>query len=150
MRLTTLSDAALKIPKETRDERFLDDMEEIVSWAELTEAVEPFYPNPQDTGRRPVGVERVLRIHFLQNGFNLSNPAAEEARYDFRAMRGLWASTWAANPAGQDHHLQVPPSDGEAGAVETKTVTIAGESYLKSGMETLERTFFPHFRSLNP
>ena len=73
--------------KKTRKERFLDDMEEIIPWVELVEAIEPFYPNPQGAGRRPVGVERMLRIHFLQHWFNLSDPAAEEALYDSRAMR---------------------------------------------------------------
>ena len=73
MRQTTLSDAGFdKYRKQTRKERFLDDMEKIIPWAELAEAIEPFYPKPKGAGRRPIGVERMLRIHFLQHWFNLS------------------------------------------------------------------------------
>lgn len=62
-------------------------MEVIIPWKELCAVIEPFYPNPQGTGRRPIGIEQMLRIHFLQHWFNLSDPAAEEALYDSRAMR---------------------------------------------------------------
>ena len=44
--------------------------------------IKPFYPNPQGAGRRPVGLEWMLRIHFLQRWFNLSDPGVEEALYD--------------------------------------------------------------------
>src|SRR5574337_281425 len=47
----------------------------------------PFYPKTEGAGRPAVGVERMLRIHFLQHWFNLSDPAVEEALYDSRAMR---------------------------------------------------------------
>ena len=88
MRQTTLSDAGfVKYRKMTRKERFLDDMEKIIPLAELAEAIEPFYPKPKGAGRRPVGVERMLRIHFLQHWFNLSDPTAEEALYDSRATQ---------------------------------------------------------------
>jgi IS5 family transposase len=50
-------------------------------------AVEPFYPKPEGADRRPVGIERMLRIYCLQHWFSLSDPAAEEALYDSRAMR---------------------------------------------------------------
>ena len=76
-----------KFRKNTRKERFLNDMESIIPWRELSAVIEPFYPNPKGAGRRPVGIERMLRIHFLQHWFNLSDPAAEEAHYDSRAMR---------------------------------------------------------------
>ncbi|MBK6509208.1 MAG: transposase [Haliea sp.] len=62
-------------------------METIIPWQELSEAIEPFYPKPEGAGRRPVGIERMLRIHFIQHWFNLSDPAAEEALYDSRALR---------------------------------------------------------------
>jgi len=48
--------------------------------------IEPFYPKAGN-GRPPVGVERMLRIYFLQQWFNLSDPAVEEALYDSLAMR---------------------------------------------------------------
>jgi len=61
-------------------------METIIPWKALCETIEPFYPSPQGIGRRPIGIERMLRIYFLQHWFNLSDPAAEEALYDCRAM----------------------------------------------------------------
>ncbi len=100
MRQTTLSDAGFdKYRKKTRKERFPDDMEKIIPWAELAEAIEPFYPKPKGAGRRPVGVERMLRIHFLQHWFNLSDPAAEEALYDSRAMRRFVGIDLGREPA---------------------------------------------------
>lgn len=88
MRQQSLSDNGFdKFRKKTRKEQFLGEMETIVPWQELTEAIEPYYPKPKGAGRRPVGIERMLRIHFLQHWFNLSDPAAEEALYDSRALR---------------------------------------------------------------
>src|SRR6266705_4371186 len=72
--------------KKTRRGQFLEEMEQVVPWAKLCALVEPHYPKPGN-GRRPVGVERMLRIYFLQQWFNLSDPAAEEALYDSSAMR---------------------------------------------------------------
>lgn len=62
-------------------------MEVLIPWKELVTALEPFYPNPKVAGRRPIGIERMLRIYCLQHWFNLSDTAAEEAMYDSRAMR---------------------------------------------------------------
>ena len=62
-------------------------METIIPWQELTEVIEAFYPKPERACRRPVGIERMLRIHFIQHWFNLSDPAAEEALYDSRSLR---------------------------------------------------------------
>jgi IS5 family transposase len=73
--------------KPTRRERFLDEMNRIVPWADLVAAIEPIYPKAEGPGRPPVGVERMLRLHGLQQWFNLSDPAVEEALYDSRAMR---------------------------------------------------------------
>lgn len=74
--------------KKTRKEIFLGEMEQIIPWTELCEAIRPYYPeDPKGAGRKPVGLERMLRIHFLQHWFELSDPAAEEALYDSRAMR---------------------------------------------------------------
>jgi IS5 family transposase len=49
--------------------------------------IEPFYPAGKGAGRPPIGIERMLRIHFVQHWFNLSDPAVEEALYDSRALR---------------------------------------------------------------
>ena len=88
MRQQTLADSSFeKFRKRTRKEQFLEDMEQVIPWQELTAAIEPYYPRPEGAGRRPVGIERMLRIHFLQHWFALSDPGAEEALYDSRAMR---------------------------------------------------------------
>lgn len=76
-----------KYRKRTRKEQFLEEMEQIIPWKELCEVIEPYYPKPQGAGRKPIGLERMLRIHFLQHWFELSDPGAEEALYDSRAMR---------------------------------------------------------------
>src|SRR5499433_945543 len=61
-------------------------MEQVVPWSALCALIDPFYPKPGN-GRPPVGVERMLRLYFLQQWFNLSDPAVEEALYDSLAMR---------------------------------------------------------------
>ena len=73
--------------KPTRRERFLAEMARVIPWEDLAGVIAPFYPKAEGAGRPPVGVERMLRIHFLQQWFNLSDPAVEEALYDSRAMR---------------------------------------------------------------
>ena len=72
--------------KTTRRAAFLAEMERVVPWPALCALIEPFYPKPGN-GRPPIGVERMLRIYFLQQWFNLSDPAVEEALYDSLAMR---------------------------------------------------------------
>src|SRR5574337_2093536 len=73
--------------KSTRRERFLDEMNRVIPWGELVATIEPVYPKADGPGRPPVGVERMLRLHCLQQWFNLSDPAVEEALYDTPAMR---------------------------------------------------------------
>jgi IS5 family transposase len=72
--------------KKTRRAIFLEEMEQVVPWRELCALIEPHYPKPGN-GRPPVGVERMLRIYFLQQWFNLSDPAVEETLYDSAVMR---------------------------------------------------------------
>jgi IS5 family transposase len=74
--------------KKTRRAVFLDEMEQVVPWAELGALIEPHYPKAGN-GRQPVGLERMLRIYFLQQWFNLSDPAVEEALYDSAVMRSF-------------------------------------------------------------
>jgi IS5 family transposase len=63
-------------------------MEQVVPWAKLQSLIEPYYPKAGN-GRRPVGLERMLRIYFLQQWFNLSDPGVEEALYDSVVMRSF-------------------------------------------------------------
>jgi len=74
--------------KKTKRALFLEEMEQVVPWAKLCGLIEPHYPTGSN-GRPPVGVERMLRIYFLQQWFNLSDPAVEEALYDSAVMRGF-------------------------------------------------------------
>jgi transposase, IS5 family len=74
--------------KKTKRALFLEEMEQVVPWAELCALIEPFYPKA-GSGRPPIGLERMLRIYFLQQWFNLSDPAVEEALYDSAVMRGF-------------------------------------------------------------
>jgi IS5 family transposase len=89
MTLATQADAGFEQHrKATRRDVFLAEMDKVVPWAQLCAVIEPFYPKERaDGGRRPVGLERMLRIHFLQQWYALSDPAVEEALYDSAAMR---------------------------------------------------------------
>jgi len=88
MQQQTFADATFEqYRKPTRRERFLDEMNRVVPWADLVAVIEPVYPKAEGPGRPPVGVERMLRLHCLQQWFNLSDPTVEEALYDSRALR---------------------------------------------------------------
>ena len=84
--------------KKTRREVFLEEMEQVVPWRELCALIEPHYPKPGN-GRPPVGVERMLRMYFLQQWFNLSDPAVEEALYDSPVMRQFVGIDLGQEPA---------------------------------------------------
>jgi IS5 family transposase len=72
--------------KKTRKREFLEEMERVVPWAALVQVVEPYYPKAK-TGRPPFRVETMLRIHYLQQWFALSDPAMEEALHDMPVFR---------------------------------------------------------------
>jgi IS5 family transposase len=72
--------------KVTRRERFLAEMDAVIPWSRLVELIEPHYPNT-GKGRPPHELMRMLRIYFLQQWFNLSDPQAEDAIYDSESMR---------------------------------------------------------------
>src|SRR4029077_625431 len=74
--------------KVTRRERFLGEMERVVPWARLCAVIEPHYPKGE-RGRPPIGVERMLRIYFLQQWYALADEALEDALYDSQALRGF-------------------------------------------------------------
>jgi IS5 family transposase len=72
--------------KVTRRERFLAEMDAVIPWARLLALIEPYYPKAGQ-GRQPLGLEKMLRIYFLQQWFNLSDPQAEDTIYDSESMR---------------------------------------------------------------
>jgi IS5 family transposase len=86
--LTLATTGFERYAKTTRRATFLAEMGRVVPWPALCRLIEPVYPKPGN-GRPPIGVERMLRIYFLQQWFNLSDPAVEEALYDSAAMRGF-------------------------------------------------------------
>lgn len=74
--------------KRTRKREFLDEMELVVPWSELLALIAPHAPAlGAKGGRPPFALETMLRIHFLQQWFNLSDPAMEEALYDMELFR---------------------------------------------------------------
>jgi IS5 family transposase len=87
MRQATLATAGFeRYGKTTRRAAFLAEMELVVPWDTFYTLVAPHYPKPGN-GRPPVGLDRMLRIYFLQQWFNLSDPGAEEALYESQSMR---------------------------------------------------------------
>jgi IS5 family transposase len=72
--------------KTTRREKFLARMEEVMPWAQLLAVIEPHYPTGQ-RGRPPIGLERMLRIYFLQQWYALADEALEDALYDSQALQ---------------------------------------------------------------
>jgi IS5 family transposase len=80
------SEAWSRKGKVTRRERFLAEMDAVIPWSRLIALIEPYYPNTGQ-GRPPHELERMLRIYFLQQWFNLSDPQAEDTIYDSESMR---------------------------------------------------------------
>jgi IS5 family transposase len=77
--------------KRTRSREFLEEMDRVVPWCELVALIAPYMPEGK-RGRPPFPVEALLRIHFMQQWFTLSDPAMEEALHDmplFRDFAGL-------------------------------------------------------------
>ncbi len=72
--------------KVTRRERFLGEMDAVIPGATLRALVEPHYTKA-GRGRRPLPLNTMLRVYFLQQWFNLSDPAAEDMLYDSESMR---------------------------------------------------------------
>lgn len=84
--------------KTTKRATFLAEMNRVVPWASLCELIAPHYPNT-GKGRPPIGVERMVRIYFLQQWFNLSDPGVEEALYESISMRGFVGIDLGCEPA---------------------------------------------------
>jgi IS5 family transposase len=83
---TFASTAWARKGKVTRRERFLAEMDAVIPWTRLVELIEPYHSNT-GKGRPPHDLERMLRIYFLQQWFNLSDPQAEDSIYDSESMR---------------------------------------------------------------
>ncbi|MGC2614008.1 MAG: IS5 family transposase [Terracidiphilus sp.] len=87
MKQTTFASVAWeKKGKITRRERFLAEMDAVIPWSRLLALIEPHYPKAGN-GTQPKPMEQMLRIYFMQNWFNLSDPQAEDSLYDIESMR---------------------------------------------------------------
>ena len=86
--------------KRTKRDVFLTEMAAVVPWGELEALIEPHYPKvgPQG-GRRPFPLSTMLRIYCLQQWYNLSDPGAEEALYEFSRCACSQVSNSAATPS---------------------------------------------------
>jgi len=73
--------------KRTRKREFLEQMDRVVPWAALINLIEPVYGKKSGVGRPPFALASMLRIHFLQQWFALSDPAMEEALFDVPLFR---------------------------------------------------------------
>ena len=74
--------------KVTRREKFLARMEAVLPWARLLAVIAPHYPKGE-RGRPPIGLERMLRVYFLQQWYGLADEALEDALYDSQALRSF-------------------------------------------------------------
>jgi IS5 family transposase len=84
---TTFAHAELAAKKKiTRREKFLARMEEVIPWVKLLAVIEPHYPKGK-RGRPPIGLERMLRVYFLQQWYGLADEALEDALYDSQALQ---------------------------------------------------------------
>lgn len=73
--------------KQTRRDKFLRQMEQVVPWQRLIAVVEPYYPKSGRRGRPPIALHKMLRMYFVQNWYGLADEAVEDAIYDSQALR---------------------------------------------------------------
>jgi hypothetical protein len=108
MRQMTLAHQAefQRYSKKTRREHFLAEMDAVMPWAELLSLVEPHYPTGEQ-GRKPVGMEIMLRIYFLQQWFSLSDPGVEIISVIARCLLGLMFTVFGLN--GFLNFIHQPP-----------------------------------------
>ena len=88
-KIQSMKQAALKLNlnlKKTRKQVFLEQMEQVIPWGDLVEVIAPYYPEGK-TGRPPFSLQTMLRTHFMQQWFTLSDPAMEEAFFDTPLLR---------------------------------------------------------------
>lgn len=79
--------------RQTRKEVFLGRMDDLLPWDKLLGVIEPVYPKAGN-GRRPYPLETMLRIHCMQQWYNLSDEAMEDALYESPPCANLLACHW--------------------------------------------------------
>ena len=73
--------------KVTRRAKFLEEMERALPWDQLIGLIKPFYPESGKVGRQPIDLGLMLRAYFVQQWYDLSDPALEEELNDSVAIR---------------------------------------------------------------
>lgn len=73
--------------RQTRREKFLSEMDQVVPWEALLSVLRPHYPSSGRRGRQPINLETKLRIYFMQQWYSLSDPMMEDALYEIESMR---------------------------------------------------------------
>src|SRR5438046_9051097 len=100
--------------KKTRRAIFLEEMEQVVPWAKLCILIEPYYPKAGN-GRPRKELQTMLRIYFLQQWFNLADPAVEEALYDSASLRQFAGIDLGAEPVPDETTVcKISATDGRA------------------------------------
>jgi IS5 family transposase len=114
----------------TRKEIFLVEMDRIIPWKALSKVIKPYYPKPKDADRRPIGIQRMLHIHYLQHWFELSDPGAEEALYDSRAMRQFVGIDLGKEPVRESMALwSASPESGTVAWIKMRSVFLPSVSW---------------------
>ena len=126
--------------KPTKRDLFLAEMDRIIPWEELSRVIEPYYPRPRGAGRPPIGIERMLRIHFIQHWFNLSDPAVEEALYDSRALRAFVGIDLGNEPVPDETTICKFRHILEAHNLGAQLFTLIGEYLAENGMKVSRGT----------
>jgi IS5 family transposase len=81
--------------KQTKREKFLSEMDQVVPWQALSDLIEPFYPKTGSKGGRPpYPLLTMLRIHLMQQWYSLSDPAMEDALIEVPVMRRFAGIDW--------------------------------------------------------
>lgn len=80
--------------KKLRCEKFLDEMDAVIPWQNFLKKIDYRYYKNQDkeAGRNKYDLKLMLKIYCLQQWYNLSDPAMEEAiydRYSFQRFLGI-------------------------------------------------------------
>ena len=94
--------------KKTRKREFLEQMDKVVPWAALVELIAPYYPEGKK-GHPPFSLETMLRTHFLQQWFTLSDPGMEEAFFDTPLYREFVRFEEFARLPDAEHHPALSP-----------------------------------------
>ncbi len=82
--------------KTTRREKFLGEMEKLVPWTRLLALLEPYYPRGK-RGRPPIGLERMLRIYFLQQWYTLATKRSKTPSMIVKPCATSPGSIWASS-----------------------------------------------------